>query len=71
VRVAVRNAINEDTLMDATQLGGSGWRTVVVRLPPDTDAVRLVSIYVLPPRGIELSNGTIVLRNVRAIVAGQ
>jgi hypothetical protein len=71
VRVAVRNLINEDTLLDATQLGESGWRTIAVRFPADTDAVRLVSIYVLPQRGIELSNGTIVLRNVRAIVAGQ
>lgn len=71
VRVAVRNSINEDTLLDATQLGEPGWRTIAVRFPPDTEAVRLVSIYVLPPKGIELSNGTIVLRNVRAIVAGQ
>ena len=71
VRVNVRNAINEDTLVEATNLGQPGWRTVVVRFPPDTDAARLVSIYVLRPKGIELSEGTIVLRNVRAIVAGQ
>jgi hypothetical protein len=71
VRVNVRNAINEDTLVQAADLGQPGWRTVVVRFPPDTDAARLISIYVLRPKGIELSEGTIVLRNVRAIVAGQ
>ncbi|MBV8497971.1 MAG: phosphodiester glycosidase family protein [Candidatus Eremiobacteraeota bacterium] len=71
VRVNVRNAINEDTLVQAADLGQPGWRTVAVRFPPDTDAARLISIYVLRPKGIELSEGTIVLRNVRAIVAGR
>lgn len=71
VRMTVRNALNEDFYLDATQLGQSGWRTVVVKFPPDIDAVRLVSIYVLAVKGMELSNGTIVLRNVRAVVAGR
>ncbi len=71
VRVNVRNAINEDTLVKAADLGQPGWRSVAVRFPPETDAARLISIYVLRPKGIELSEGTIVLRNVRAIVAGQ
>jgi Phosphodiester glycosidase len=71
VRVVVRNEINEDLLLDATQLGEPGWRNVTVRFPPDTQAARLMSIYVLPPKGIALSQGSIVLRNVRAIVAGQ
>ncbi len=71
VRVAVRNEINEDVLLDATELGQIGWRTVVVRFPPDSQATRLVAIYVLPSKGIELSEGSIVLRNVRAIVAGR
>jgi hypothetical protein len=71
VRVNVRNAINEDALVKAADLGQPGWRSVVVRFPPDTDAARLISIYVLRPKDIELSQGTIVLRNVRAIVAGQ
>ncbi len=30
-----------------------------------------MAIYVLPPKGIELSDGSIVVRDVRAIVAGQ
>ncbi|MBV9333941.1 MAG: hypothetical protein JO146_08020, partial [Candidatus Eremiobacteraeota bacterium] len=71
LRVAVRNEINEDVLVDATELGETGWRTVAVRFPIGTRASRLTSIYVLPPKGIELSEGSIVLRNVRAIVAGE
>ena len=71
VRVGVRNEIDEDILLDATELGEPGWRSVVVRFPADTSAARLMSIYVLPPKGIELSQGSIVLRNVRAVVAGQ
>ncbi|MFY9886615.1 MAG: phosphodiester glycosidase family protein [Candidatus Cybelea sp.] len=71
VRVSVRNEINEDVLLDATQLGAAGWRRVTVRFPTDTQATRLTAIYVLPPKGVELSQGSIVLRNVRAIVAGQ
>ncbi|MBV8198772.1 MAG: phosphodiester glycosidase family protein [Candidatus Eremiobacteraeota bacterium] len=71
LRVDVRNQINEDVLLDAAQLGEPGWRTVTVRFPPETDAVRLFSLYVLPLKGIELSEGTVILRNVRAIVAGQ
>ncbi len=70
VRVAIRNEINEDILVEATQLGEPGWRNVTVRFPSDTRAARLMAIYVLPPKGIELSDGSIVLRNVRAIVAG-
>lgn len=71
VRIAVRNEINEDVRLDAAQLGEPGWRRVTVRFRPDTRAARLMSIYVLPPKGIELSEGSILLRDVRAIVAGQ
>ena len=42
-----------------------------MRFPIDTQATRLTAIYVLPPKGVELSQGSIVLRNVRAIVAGR
>ncbi|MFZ1017692.1 MAG: hypothetical protein WAN39_07475, partial [Candidatus Cybelea sp.] len=70
LRVAIRNEINEDVLLDATSLGSPGWRHVVVRFPPDAQATRLVSIYVLPSKGVQLSDGSVVLRNVRAIVAG-
>jgi hypothetical protein len=71
LRVAVRNEINEDVLVDATELTQAGWRSIAVRFPIGTRAARLMSIYVLPPKGVEGSEGSIVLRNVRAIVAGQ
>jgi hypothetical protein len=70
LRVALRNEINEDVLLDATRLGDVGWRKVVVRFPVDSLAERLIAIYVLPSKGIELSEGSVVLRNIRAIVAG-
>jgi len=70
MRVAVRNSINEDTRLDATRLSQPGWRHVTVRFPSGTDAARLMSLYVLPQKGVEISDGSVVLRNVRAIVAG-
>jgi hypothetical protein len=70
VRLSFRNEINEDVLLDATQLGETGWRSVVVRFPAGSHAARLEAIYVLAAKGIELSEGNVVLRNVRAIVAG-
>ena len=70
LRAAVRNAINEDTLLPAALLDTPGWRHVTVRFPPGTQAARLRSLYVLPPRGMQLSSGQIEFRNVRAVVAG-
>jgi exopolysaccharide biosynthesis protein len=70
VRLSFRNEINEDVLLDATELGENGWRSVVVPFPAGARAARLEAIYVLPAKGIELSEGNVVLRNVRAIVAG-
>jgi hypothetical protein len=72
LRVALRNSINEDILADATVLDTAGWRHVVVHFPAESaQADRLVAIYALPPKGVQLSDGEIVIRNVRAIVAGQ
>lgn len=71
MRLSVRNEINEDVLLDATRLGNPGWRRVVVRFPAGTQAKHLTAIYVLALKGIELSEGTVTIRNVRAIVAGQ
>ncbi len=72
LRVALRNAINESVLVDATVLDQSGWRPVIVHFPSEAaQAAKLTAIYVLPPKGMQLSNGQIVLRNVRAIVAGE
>ena len=71
LRYALRNAINEDVLADATRLDQPGWRHIVVRFSAEgSQAERLLAIYVLPPKGMQLSSGQIVLRNVRAVVAG-
>ncbi len=71
LRYALRNAINEDVLADATLLDQPGWRHVIVRFSAEgSQAERLLAIYVLPPKGMQLSSGQIVLRNVRAVVAG-
>ncbi|HTU81331.1 MAG TPA: phosphodiester glycosidase family protein [Candidatus Acidoferrales bacterium] len=72
LRVALRNSINESVLVDGTVLDQPGWRPVAIRFPAETgEAARLTAIYVLPPKGMQLSNGQIVLRNVRAVVAGE
>ena len=72
MRVALRNSINEDVFLDATPLNAPGWRHVTVRWSGETAEVgRLLGIYVLPPKGMELSTGRIVIRNVRAVIAGQ
>jgi phosphodiester glycosidase len=72
LRVALRNSINEDAFLDATPLDAPGWRHVTVRWSGETaEAARLLGIYVLPPKGMELSTGRIVIRNVRAVIAGQ
>ncbi|MEO6835788.1 MAG: phosphodiester glycosidase family protein [Candidatus Tumulicola sp.] len=71
LRIALRNTINETVLIDATRLDRPGWRRVVVRFPPaGAQAARLVALYVLAPKGMQLSSGQIVLRNVGAVVAG-
>ncbi|HTX60542.1 MAG TPA: phosphodiester glycosidase family protein [Verrucomicrobiae bacterium] len=72
VRIALRNTINETMLADATVLDQAGWRHVAVRFPPEASAAaKLIAIYVLPPEGMQLSDGEIGLRDVRAIVAGK
>ncbi|HEY1429062.1 MAG TPA: phosphodiester glycosidase family protein [Candidatus Tumulicola sp.] len=72
LRMMVRNSINETSLVDAAPLGTPGWRHVVVRFPADSVPPTVLSaIYILPQKGLQLSNGRIVLQNVRAIVAGQ
>ena len=71
LRVSLLNSINESILVDAATLDQPGWRHVVVHFPSESFAAeRLTAIYVLPPKGMQLSNGQIVLRNVRAVVAG-
>ncbi|HEY1655444.1 MAG TPA: phosphodiester glycosidase family protein [Candidatus Tumulicola sp.] len=72
LKVALRNAIDEAVLLDALVLDRPGWRHVVVRFPTgNAQIARLIALYVLPPKGMQLSGGQIVIRNVRAVVAGE
>jgi hypothetical protein len=71
VRVAMRNAINEQILMTAVTLDRPGWRHAIVRLPQNVaEPARLSAIYVIGEHGSDVTNGSIGIRNVRAIVAG-
>lgn len=70
LRVLFRNAINEDVRTGAVVLDSPGWRHIVARLPAGADVSRLIAIYILAPKGMQLAGGQIQLRNVRAIVAG-
>jgi len=72
LKVALRNAINEAVFLDATRLDSPGWRHVVVRWSGETaEVARLLGIYVLPPKGMDVSSGQVEIRNVRAVIAGQ
>jgi len=71
LRVALRNAINEQVLVSAGALDRSGWRHVVVRFPPTlAQPARLIGIYAIGRSATETHHGSIVLRNVRAVIAG-
>ena len=72
LHIALRNSINEDVLLNATPLDQPGWRHVAVRWSNEGgEAAKLLAIYVLPPKGMEVASGQIELRNVRAVVAGE
>lgn len=71
IKVALRNAINEQILVPGTTLAHAGWRHVVVRFPPGlAQPLRLESIYALHDPHAGTQQGTIVIKDVRALVAG-
>ncbi len=71
VRVAVRNAINEQILATALTLNRPGWRHAVAKLPQNlAEPARLSAIYVIGANGVTPATGSIVIKNVRAVVAG-
>jgi len=71
VRIALRNAINEQVLLTATTLDHPGWRRVTVRFPPNlAQPVRFVGIYTIGERADATHVGTIRFRDIRALVAG-
>jgi len=71
VRVALRNAINEEVLLPATTLDHPGWRHVIVHLSQSlAQPARLSGIYVIGATGSATNTGTIQVRNLAVAVAG-
>lgn len=71
VRIAVRNAINEQILATALTLDHPGWRHAVAKLPLNlAEPARLSAIYVIGANGATPAGGSIAIKNVRAVVAG-
>ncbi len=72
LKLALRNAINEEVLLSAVVMNHPGWRAVEVRLPSGlAQPARLVAIYVIGPNASASLNGNISVKNLHAIVAGQ
>lgn len=71
LRLALRNAINEQILVTAVTLDQPGLRHVVVRFPAGlAQPLRLVGFYTIPSRGAPTASGSVVIGNVHVLVAG-
>ncbi len=71
LRVALRSAIDEQVLLTAVTLDDPGLRHVVVRFPLGMpQPIRLVGFYAIATRALPSPSGSIVIGNVRALVAG-
>jgi exopolysaccharide biosynthesis protein len=71
LRIALRNAIDEQTLVSAASLDRAGWQHVVVRFPQGlVQPLRLVGFYVLSPHPPAAVSGTVVVKDVHVLLAG-
>ncbi len=71
LKVVLHNAIDEEVLLHATLLSGHGWRRVVVPFPATfAGPGRLTAIYAIAARPGEIHDGTVLIKNVKAVVAG-
>ncbi len=71
LKLALRNAINEEVLLSVGPLNHAGWRSVVVHLPQGlAQPARLVGIYVIGANASTTLSGRILVKNLRAVVAG-
>jgi hypothetical protein len=72
VKLALRNAINEEVLLSVGAMDHPGWRDVVVRLPQGlAQPARLVAVYVIGASASTSIHGSITIKNLHAVVAGQ
>ncbi len=71
LKLALRNAINEEVLLPAGTMDHAGWRTVVVPLPLGlAQPARLVAIYVIGRNAAASMQGSVAVKNLHAVVAG-
>jgi hypothetical protein len=71
LKLALRNAINEEVLLTVGPMSHAGWRSVVVHLPQDlAQPARLVALYAIGPNATAAIQGRIVIKNLHAVVAG-
>ncbi|HTZ53545.1 MAG TPA: phosphodiester glycosidase family protein [Candidatus Acidoferrum sp.] len=71
LKLALRNAINEEVLLSVGPLDHAGWRSVVVHLPLGlAQPARLVGIYVIGANASVTLSGRILVKNLHAVVAG-
>jgi hypothetical protein len=72
LRIALRNAIDEQILVSATTLDQPGRRRVVVRFPRGIlQPLRLVGFYTIGTKSTPQPKGEIVIGALRALVAGE
>ncbi|HEX8806773.1 MAG TPA: phosphodiester glycosidase family protein, partial [Candidatus Aquilonibacter sp.] len=71
LKLALRNAINEEVLLTVATMNRAGWRSVVVHLPQElVQPARLVGVYVIGANATAAIQGRIVIKNLHAVVAG-
>ncbi len=71
LKLALRNAINEEVLLPVATMNHTGWRSVVVHLPQElVQPARLVAVYVIGANATAAIQGRIVIKNLHAVVAG-
>lgn len=71
LRIVVRNAIDEQTLVTAAQLDARGARRITVRFPRGIlQPVRLVGFYAIGTNHTSVAKGSVTISDIRALVAG-
>jgi hypothetical protein len=71
LRLAFRNSFNQQILVNGVTLDQPGWRHLQIAIPTSvTEPAKLSAIYVLAPKASTSLAGSIVIRNVHAVVAG-
>lgn len=71
LRLALRNSLNQQVLVSGVTLDHPGWRHLQLALPATlTEPARLSAVYVIAAKPGTPLAGSVVIRNVHAVVAG-